>query len=52
MSSHHGVSGFQRRTLRTGGSGGFRSAEIGRIQRLVEEHREELLRSWNEFFND
>jgi len=33
-------------------SGGFRSAEIGRIQRLVEEYREELIRSWDEFFND
>jgi hypothetical protein len=33
-------------------SGGFRSAEMGRLQRLVEELREELLRSWNEFFND
>ncbi|MFQ5665768.1 MAG: DUF4160 domain-containing protein [Candidatus Binatia bacterium] len=33
-------------------SGGFRRAEIQRIQRLVEQHREQLLRSWNEYFND
>jgi len=33
-------------------SGGFRRAEIRRIQKLVEQHREWLLRSWNEYFND
>ncbi len=33
-------------------SGGFRRVEIQRIQRLVEQHRERLLRSWNEYFND
>lgn len=33
-------------------SGGFRRNEINRIQRLVEENREQILRSWNEFFND
>ena len=38
--------------VRLASSGGFRSAEIGRLQKLVDEHREELLRSWNEFFND
>jgi hypothetical protein len=29
---------------------GFRSQEINRLQRLVEEHRERLLESWNDFF--
>ena len=33
-------------------SGGFRRNEVGRIQRLVEGHQAELLRSWDEFFND
>jgi hypothetical protein len=37
---------------RLAGSGGFRSVEIGLIQRLVEEHREDLSRSWNAFFDD
>ena len=46
------VAKFWLDPVRLAGSGGFRSAEIGRIQGLVEEHREELLRSWNEFFND
>ena len=32
-------------------SGGFGSSEINRIQKLVEERREELLRSWNEYFS-
>ncbi len=33
-------------------SGGFSRSEINRIQRLVEENREQLLRSWDEFFSD
>lgn len=32
-------------------SGGFKRSEISRIQRLVEENREQFLRSWNEYFN-
>jgi hypothetical protein len=28
----------------------FRRKEINRIRELVEEHREELLEAWNEFF--
>ena len=31
-------------------SGGFRPAEVPRIQRLIERHRETLLRSWNVYF--
>ncbi|WP_081599393.1 DUF4160 domain-containing protein [Prochlorothrix hollandica] len=30
---------------------GFSRAEINRIQTLVEEHQEELLRGWHDFFN-
>jgi hypothetical protein len=33
-------------------SGGFSRGETNRIQWLVEESREYLLRSWNEFFSD
>lgn len=33
-------------------SGGFNRNEINRIQKIVEDNREELLRSWNEFFGD
>ena len=33
-------------------SGGFSRHEIRQIQRLVEEHRQTLLRSWNAFFSD
>ncbi len=46
------VAKFWLDSVRPVGSGGFRSAEIGRIQRLVQEHREEPLRSWDEFFYD
>jgi hypothetical protein len=31
-------------------SRGFRRKEINRIRDLVEEHREQLLEGWNEFF--
>jgi hypothetical protein len=31
-------------------SRGFRSKEINRIRELIEEHREQLLEGWNEFF--
>ena len=31
---------------------GFSRAEINRIQKLVEEHQEQLLAGWNDFFND
>lgn len=31
--------------------GGFSRTEISRIQTLVEDNREMLARSWNEFFN-
>ena len=31
-------------------SRGFRRKEINRIRELIEEHREQLLEGWNEFF--
>jgi hypothetical protein len=33
-------------------SGGFGRRELAQIQRLVEKHRAQLLRSWNEFFSE
>lgn len=38
--------------VRLQNSGGFNRSEITRIQRLVEENQEYLLRCWNEYFND
>jgi hypothetical protein len=37
--------------VRLQNSGGFSRTELNRIQRLVDENREDLLRSWNEYFN-
>ncbi|HST51299.1 MAG TPA: DUF4160 domain-containing protein [Pyrinomonadaceae bacterium] len=37
--------------VRLQSSGGFGRTEINRIQKLIAENREELLRCWNEFFN-
>lgn len=37
--------------VRLQNSGGLRGAEINRIQKLVEENQEDLLRSWHEYFN-
>ena len=36
--------------LRLQSSGGFSRTEIGRIQGLVREHREEIVEAWNEYF--
>ena len=33
-------------------AGGFRRHELDRIARLVDEHREQLLESWYDFFGD
>jgi hypothetical protein len=31
-------------------SGGFRSQELNRVRNLVEEHQEQLRRSWDDYF--
>jgi hypothetical protein len=31
---------------------GFGARELVRVRRIVEEHREELLRTWHDFFSD
>ena len=36
--------------LRLQSSGGLSRTEIGQIQGLVREHREELVEAWNEYF--
>ena len=36
--------------VRLQSSGGYGRNELNQIRRLVEENREHLLRSWNEFF--
>ena len=41
---------FWLEPVRLQSSGGFRPAEIRRIHRLVEQHRDELLRSWHGYF--
>jgi len=38
--------------VRLQNSGGLSRREIRRIERLVEENRERLLRSWNDFFSN
>jgi hypothetical protein len=43
---------FWLNPVRLQGSGGFKPVEVRRIQRLVEQQRETLLRSWDAFFNE
>lgn len=38
--------------VRLQSSAGFKPIEVRRIQRLVEQHREALLRSWGAYFNE
>lgn len=38
--------------VRLQGNKGFSRVEVNRIQKLVEENKEQLLAGWNEFFND
>ena len=37
--------------VRLQNSGGFSRTELNRIQKLVEDNKSDLLRSWNEYFN-
>ena len=45
------VAKFWLNPVRMQNSGGFRSAELRRIQRLVEENQKELMESWDDYFN-
>ena len=38
--------------VRLQSSGGFAPVEVRRIQRLVDQHREALLRSWDAYFKE
>ncbi|MGH9902807.1 MAG: DUF4160 domain-containing protein, partial [Pyrinomonadaceae bacterium] len=42
---------FWLEPVRLQNSGGFNRTEINRIQKSVEENRQDLLRGWNEYFN-
>jgi hypothetical protein len=44
------VAKFWLDPIRLQRSGGFTRAEIGRIQKLVNEHHMELLEAWNDYF--
>ncbi len=43
---------FWLEPVRLQNSGGFNRNEINRIQRLVEDSQEILIRGWNEYFTD
>jgi hypothetical protein len=43
---------FWLEPIRLQSNRGFSRTEINRIQKLVEEHQEQLLVGWNDFFND
>jgi hypothetical protein len=45
------VAKFWLNPVRLQESGGFSRKDISSIQELVEEHRDDLLRSWDEFFS-
>ena len=38
--------------VRLQSSGGFKPVEVRRVQRLVEQHRDAFLRSWDAYFNE
>jgi len=44
------IAKFWLEPVRLQGSKGFGRTELARVQRLVEQHREQLVRAWNEFF--
>lgn len=46
------VAKFWLTPVRLQQSGGFRANELNRIQRMVEENQELLLREWDEYFSD
>ncbi|MHC5718793.1 MAG: hypothetical protein ACYTX0_43700, partial [Nostoc sp.] len=43
---------FEPLMIRLQSNRGFNRTEINRIQKLVQEHQEQLLVGWNDFFND
>jgi hypothetical protein len=46
------IAKFWLNPVRLQNSSGFNHREIGRIRKIVEENKEELIRNWDEYFND
>ena len=46
------VAKFWLNPIRLEKSGGFRRPELARIARIVEDHRLEIVETWNEYFGD
>lgn len=46
------IAKFWLKPVRLQESGGFKRVELRKVERLVEENVEALVRSWDEFFSD
>ena len=46
------VATFWLNPIRLEKSGGFRRPELARIAGIVEDHRSEIVETWNEYFGD
>jgi hypothetical protein len=46
------IAKFWLKPVRLQDSGGFKRVELRKVERLVEENVEALVRSWDEFFSD
>jgi Domain of unknown function (DUF4160) len=46
------VAKFWLQPVRLQSSEGFSRSEIGRIDRIIDEHRDQLVEAWNEYFGD
>lgn len=46
------VAKFWLDPVRLHSSGGFSRNEINKLHRIVEQHKDDLLRAWNEYFGD
>ena len=46
------IAKFWLTPVRLQDSGGFGRVELRKLERLVEQHLENLVRSWDEFFSD
>ena len=46
------IAKFWLKPVRLQDSGGFKRVELRKVERLVEENVEDLVRSWDEFFSD
>ena len=46
------IAKFWLKPVRLEDSGGFKRVELRKVERVVEENVEDLVRSWDEFFSD